>query len=312
MDGRLTAFALARGGVFTSREAAALGVDETGLRRARASGGVVRVRRDAYVLGSLWAPAGPEQRLALRTRAVLRTRGTDVASHQSALALHGLPLVDLPLDVVDVIADVRRTRSAKGLRMHPRTGTGEVVADGYRCVPVAIALAQVVVTSGVRAGLVPVDAALHSGLTSREDVGAALADLAAGPARARRAETVLAGCSALSESPGETLTRLFLVDAGFEVRAQVPVADEDGAVGRVDLLVGGRVVVEFDGVVKYGGAGGREALVAEKRREDRLRALGYAVVRVTWSDLARPELVVARVRRAMAGLSRRGGAVGAS
>ncbi|QKE83976.1 type IV toxin-antitoxin system AbiEi family antitoxin domain-containing protein [Arthrobacter sp. NEB 688] len=312
MDGRLTAFALARGGVFTSAEAISLGVEETALRRARASGAVVRVRRDAYVLGGCWEDAVPEQRLALRTRAVLRTRGTDVASHQSALALHGLPLVDLPLDVVDVLGASRRTRSAGGLRIHPRDGASHVVADGYRCVPVAHALAQVVVRSGVQAGLVPVDAALHAGRVSREELGAALAAVARRPAQQLRAESVTARCSALSESPGETLARLFLVDAGFEVRAQVPVTDEDGLVGRVDLLVEGRVVVEFDGALKYGGAQGREALVAEKRREDRLRAVGYAVVRVTWADLAHPERVVARVRRALAGLSASGVATAVS
>ena len=57
------------------------------------------------------------------------------------------------------------------------------------------------------------------------------------------------------------------------------------------------MLVEFDGLMKYGGP---EDLVAEKRREDRLRGLGYTVVRVTWSDLRHPERVVAEVRRAVA------------
>lgn len=43
--------------------------------------------------------------------------------------------------------------------------------------------------------------------------------------------------------------------------------------------------------MKYAGADGRGALVSEKRREDALRALGYRVVRLTWSDLRRPERV---------------------
>ncbi|MBM6400790.1 type IV toxin-antitoxin system AbiEi family antitoxin domain-containing protein [Phycicoccus sonneratiae] len=312
MDGRLTAFALGRGAVFTSGEAGVLGVDETTLRRGRRSGELVRVRRDAYVLGEAWDAAGPEERLALRTRAVLRTRRGDVASHRSAPALHGLPLVGVPLDVVDVLADVERTRTAGGLRMHPRATADHVVADGYRCVPLAVALAQVTLRSGVRAALVPVDAALHEGRVSREEVGEVLLGLARRPMQQQRAQSVLARCSALSESPGESLTRLFLVDAGFEVRAQVPIADEVGLVARVDLLVGERVVVEFDVAVKYAGADGRGALVAEKRREDRLRALGYVVVRVTWADLDHPERVVVRIRRAMAGLSAPGGVVSAS
>jgi very-short-patch-repair endonuclease len=59
------------------------------------------------------------------------------------------------------------------------------------------------------------------------------------------------------------------------------------------LLPALRVVVEFDGAVKYQGADGRNALIREKRREDALRALGYRVVRLTWSELRRPERVLA-------------------
>jgi very-short-patch-repair endonuclease len=67
---------------------------------------------------------------------------------------------------------------------------------------------------------------------------------------------------------------------------------------RADLVVDGtRVLVEFDGLVKYGSS---DDLIAEKRREDRLRALGFIVVRVTWADLRRPDHIVAEVRRAVA------------
>jgi hypothetical protein len=45
--------------------------------------------------------------------------------------------------------------------------------------------------------------------------------------------------------------------------------------------------------VKYARFDGRNALMREKRREDALRALGYRVVRLTWSDLRRPERVLA-------------------
>lgn len=74
---------------------------------------------------------------------------------------------------------------------------------------------------------------------------------------------------------------------------QVDIHGRTGAfIARVDFLFrAARVVVEFDGAVKYAGADGRDALVREKRREDALRALGYRVVRLTWADLRRPERV---------------------
>ena len=40
-------------------------------------------------------------------------------------------------------------------------------------------------------------------------------------------------------------------------------------------------------------------MIAEKRREDRLRDLGFTVVRFAWSDLRDPAAMVAQVRRAM-------------
>jgi very-short-patch-repair endonuclease len=71
-------------------------------------------------------------------------------------------------------------------------------------------------------------------------------------------------------------------------------------VARVDFLVGDRVVVEFDGRVKYGMDGRpEEALWAEKQREDRLRELGLVVVRIVWADLQRPEVIVQRVLAAL-------------
>lgn len=58
-------------------------------------------------------------------------------------------------------------------------------------------------------------------------------------------------------------------------------------------------IVEFDGKVKYRGDDGT-ALFDEKRREDRLRSLGYIVVRIIWADLETRGAAVAKVRRAMA------------
>ena len=314
MDERLTQVARARGGVFTSSMAAALDVDDTALTRLRRSGELVRVRRDAYVLGETWSGATPEQRLTLRTRAVLATRPRDVASHQAALALHRLPLHGVDLDTVDVMAAVSRVRLAAGLRTHRRPADlDHVVADGYRCVGIGLAVAQVLLRSGLVAAMVPLDAALHDGRSTLDDVSAALGRVC-GSARLRaRGDSLLARVDPACESVGETRTRLLLQDFGLDVRSQVEVRDDLGdLVGRVDFLVGERVVVEFDGAVKYEGPEGRSALIAEKRREDALRSLGFVVVRVTWADLAEPARVMARIRRAVTQLSARDAGLPAS
>ncbi len=103
-----------------------------------------------------------------------------------------------------------------------------------------------------------------------------------------------------SESVGESRLRVILRLAEIDVVPQSLIRDEAGrVVARVDFLVdGSNLVIEFDGLVKYTD-GGVEALVAEKRREDRLRSLGYVVFRVTWAELARPEVLLARIRQAL-------------
>ena len=324
----LADLAAAHGG-FTRADAARVGVDLPALRRLVASGDVLRLRRDCYVPALSWAGLEFDQhRLALRTRAQLATRPGDVASHQSALVLHDLPIHGVASDVVDLVADVSRVRKEGALRLHsaavvagrfgrevPVTeGTGplatvplatgqlatvpSVTVGGLRTVPVAVAVAQVCARSGLLAALVPLDAALHRRLVALDDVAEALAVLPrAAPVRSER---LLRLADPLSESPGESLTHELLDRGGHTWRSQVSIYDREGQfVARVDALVD-RVVIEFDGAVKYAGADGRDALVAEKQREDRLRALGYAVVRLTWSDLTRPTAFFNRLERALA------------
>ncbi|NUS01547.1 MAG: hypothetical protein HOV97_03175 [Nonomuraea sp.] len=95
------------------------------------------------------------------------------------------------------------------------------------------------------------------------------------------------------ESPGETRTAYVLRCLGLDLDPQVEVVAE-GRRYRADFRVRGtRVLVEFDGAVKYVD---RAALFEEKQREDALRRAGWIIVRVVWSDLSDP----ARLRRRLA------------
>lgn len=297
----------ARGGTFTAADAERVGMHEHDLVRLCRVGSIVRIRRGAYVLAESLQDVSPERGLAVRTRAVMATRPDSVASHQAALAMHGLPLYGLPLHVVDVLGDVNRVRLESRVRMHPRVRVPETVeVDGMDCVPVAVAVAQVTLRHGLLAGLVPADAALHRGMCTMETIAGALGDRARTTRAKATAKQLLAHTDPVCESPGETRTRLLLrdLDLGEDVRSQVSLYDGDGDfVARVDFLVGERVVVEFDGLVKYAAGGGREAVIDEKRREDAIRALGYLVVRLTWADLERPGRVGALVRRALVAAS---------
>lgn len=223
----------------------------------------------------------------------------------SAVVLHRLPLFGTDSETVDLAAQVSRVRRVKGLRLHPPAATDAVVvADGYLTQGMAAAMLTLTRHCGVVTGLVALDAALHGGRIDLGQVSEAMG-LVAPRTRPATWDRLVAEADPLCESPGETRTRVLLRDLGIaDVRSQVDIVDGGRLVARVDFLVQERVIIEFDGAVKYGGDGGRAALIAEKRREDDLRRLGYVIVRLTWADLGQPGRVGQLVRQALAQAAR--------
>jgi hypothetical protein len=142
---------------------------------------------------------------------------------------------------------------------------------------------------------------LRTGIVTREDLSGALGQARLGPG-ADLARATVERADGLSESVGESRARVLFSALGLpQPELQVILHDADGLAGRVDFLFREqRTIVEFDGLAKYDGPGGHQALAREKRREDRLRAMGYEVVRLVWSDLADPQRVWRLIRAAFA------------
>ena len=286
--------------VFTTADARAVGVTPHQLVQ------MVRCGELDHPARGLYAVASPEpldvtaahRRLAM---GVCRLYPDAVLSHHSAVVAHGLPTFDLPLERVLAARPVSVERLAQRWVFRP-------TPDWLHGVPTPLGTATDVpqtlvlhaLEHGAVAGLVALDRALHDGAVEMSQVEA-MGALVAGWPRSHRVLTMLAYADGRSESVGESRLRVHLGMAGLDVEPQVVIRDEVGdVVARVDLAVRGtRVLIEFDGLVKYR-EGGSEALIAEKRREDELRRLGYVVVRFTWADLYRPERIVARVRAAVA------------
>ena len=218
--------------------------------------------------------------------------------------VHGLPLLNITADVVHLtLTGPGFPRTLRGLRVHPELPNSVArQRDGDRVVHPAMAIVQSAALAGITAGVAAADAALYAGQVTRNDLEVALRVARLGPGRAdARAAVDLA--DGLAESPGESWARVLFVSLGLPtVEPQVVIRDERGRfVGRVDFLFRAqRTIVEFDGLIKYGGADGRQALIDEKRREDALRSLGYKVVRLTWRDLHDPALVERLIRAAFA------------
>jgi hypothetical protein len=291
------------------RDAVREGWSDDELSRLVRTGELGRLRRGAYVHGTLPVDAAARHHLLIRVTLAGLHRPA-VVSHQSAAVLLGLPLWDVPLDRVHV---TRRPRAwndtGRVLCCHvARLRDDEVVEiDGVQVTdPVRTAL-DLARALPHEAAVVVLDAALRLGLIAHDELRARLFDIA-GASGSRSAARAVVFADGRSESVGESRSRVILhrwklgpSALQFEVRSA-----EGGLIGRTDFAwEEHRLVGEFDGRVKYGrllqpGQDAGDAVFREKRREDEIRDAGWGVVRWTWSDLHRPDRFAARVRRRMA------------
>lgn len=302
VDTRIATIMSGFGGIASSSGLQARGVDPREITRAIRAGDLVRVRRNALVDGTLWGAAKPWERHALRARAVaasLPPGSPVVLTHHSALALWEISLHGVDDRVHLTTTDGRRGRNDARVTFHrpvPAPFVGR--HRGLAVVSPAAACIQVAAAAGGEAGLVSADSALHDGRCTAEELEFALTSL--GVARTSRSpRRVVALADARIESAAESRARWAFHLAGIaQPTPQVVVRDErDRFVARVDFLIERYgVVIEVDGMGKYTDI---RDVRAEKAREDRLRELGYEVVRLTWAELAHPDTVLRTVLAAV-------------
>ncbi len=295
-------------GLVRRSQAIADGWTDAELRARVRVGDLTRVRRGGYAYGVDVDGLVAEARHRLAVTLSRPALPAGVVSHVSAAAMWNLPLVGADLRRVHVTL-LKTTRTGRiGPERHDHiaelTSDDVTEVDGISVTTVARTLVDVARSGSASTAVVAADAALERGLVMPASVRKAL-DSAKGWPGINRARRALALADGRSESPGETLTRLTLRTVA-PLDLQVDIADEVGRfVGRVDLAIKeAALLVEFDGRQKYTshrhpGQSLDDAVLAEKRREDQLRDLGYGLVRVVWSDLRTPEAVADIVRRAV-------------
>jgi hypothetical protein len=298
-------------GLFLRRDALAAGLTDLMLRRAVKAGELVRVRHGAYVPGPVWRTLDARGRHLVKVRAVLRTHGTRVAaSHHSAVAAWGMDQWRVPLAKVHVT----RTDHGSGRQFDDLTHHQALVSDsdvtevdGIRATrPVRAALESATLLE-LEQALVVVCSGLRMKLFDRAELERCRASMEAWP-NSLGLELVCRLADERFGSVGEVRTFLCLWRAALPKPVpQFSVYDGDELVGTVDFAwpeLG--LILEFDGKVKYEkylrpGESPADAVVREKRREDRIRELtGWTVIRICWDDLADPERFIARIRRVMA------------
>lgn len=277
------------------------GGSDAELRRAVRRGTLLRPLRGGYV---------PPDRVVARD-AFYAYREADkllVASH-SALAVlpRGSALCDetaaflwcglWPPDGEPRVLVPAPARCSRRPHTHIREGTlgadDVAVIDGLRVTGGTRTALDLACRARRGAALAALDALLRAGATSPAELLTALE----GRARGRgvcQARALVPLADGRAESPGESIIRLALLDAGLgPVELQVPVC---GGRYRVDILVRRRVIVEFEGSHHDR----PDTQWADRRRFNALAALpAVLVLRYTSADLGRLGAVVTDVRRAL-------------
>lgn len=279
---------------------------------AHRDGHLVRLRKGIYIPESTWSSLGPDEQYRSRIDAAsLALRKDACFSHHSAALLWGLPIVSpWPPDIHTLSIGDRGGRSAPGIIRHTTDRTVQpMLRHGLRVTDPARTVVDLARIARLDDAVAVADAALRLQLTSAEELRS-LVDVLAGRRGGRQARFTIGFANPLAANGGESKMRVVLVQLGFPApELQHRFTDADGLIGIVDAVWREkRIILELDGRQKYvreeytQGRDVVDIVLAEKHREDRLRALGYTVVRATWDDLTHPARLAAKLERA--GLTR--------
>ncbi|MFH5878499.1 hypothetical protein [Arthrobacter sp. NA-172] len=272
-------------------------------RRAKA-GTLHRVRQGVYVDGVAWAELKPWEQYRVRVNAAAETAEARlIFGRHSAASVWGIPTIGVhhPVQAVTLTNDGGRSRAGiarhyadpDGLKVYRREGL--LVTDRVRTVLDLAAFTPFIES------VAPVDHVLKTDRKRRLPPVTKEALLAGAEgnytaAAIRRIQAAVDFADPLSGSPGESYSRALMRTMGFETPVlQQEFRDAAGLVGYSDFYwKDANVAGEFDGIDKYlkpeylKGRTAAQAVVDEKRREDRIRATGCGVVRWVWSELMSP------------------------
>ena len=294
----LDVLALRQHGLFTGRQALAIGLTSKEIEGGARSGQWPRIHRGVYrVRGA------PRTQLQSLLAAVLAAGPGAMASHRGAAWLWGL---------------TKEPRLEVGGHRHHRPATGSVVYHRLsgearpvlrRAVPCTDPLLTVVHLAGLGNEsllLASLDRGIASGLFSAAAVGAELG---------RRSGKGVAGVRALRgviarrlEAEGERTSDLESAMDRLIVSHGLPVPERQYQLGgtryRLDYAwPAARLVVEVDG---YSDHSSLDVFRYDRERQNALVLAGWTVLRFTWADVRdRPRHVADQIRRALgdAGLS---------
>jgi hypothetical protein len=300
-----------------SRDRVLHGLSANDLAKGVRSGALVRVRHGVYIDGPAWRGLKPSEQYRMRVQAAAETfeKPTIFARHSSASAW-GIPTIgNHPVRALTLKNDGGRSRAGVSRHFAARAGLRVVRLEGLLVTDRIRTVLDLAAFSPFIEAIVPLDHVLRPDpdrrlpAITKAELEAGIGDIYSAAA-ARRIRAAIAFADPGSGSAGESWSRALIHVAGFDPPVlQQRFTDAAGLVGYSDFYWKQyRVVGEFDGEEKYvkdaylKGLTPSQAVVAEKNRENRIRALGITVVRWDWAELASGTL---QRKLAAAGVARR-------
>ena len=238
------------GGIASSASLIGAGASADRIERAARSGEIVRVRRGWYCLRDC------------RSELVQAVACGGALSCVSALRLQGTWTIDAALVHV---------RVPRGTRIHRRPGVRIHWSDerlsGFPLDAPAAAVAQLIRCLDTRATIVALDSAVNRRLITASEMERICSVSPRGQRLSRLVDP-------RSESGLETIARLALRQRNIRVSSQVTIP----GVGRVDLLIGDRLILELDGE-------GFHDFETDRQRDRAAIVSGYEVLRASYRQV---------------------------
>lgn len=306
-------------------ELSRIGADDRAYRAAHQRGRLVRVHPGAYVDAAKWNSLGATEHYRRRVlAATLSSRTHPTLSHESAAVLWNVPLVGSTPKFVHVLATRAAGSRTEGAFRRHATAFGAIDVEEYngvRLTGFVRTLVDFVISAPFLSAVVALDWALAPSTAARpkpvttiDEILACADRLQIGPGRSKLMRA-LEFATPLSGSVGESVSRVRFFELGFpEPALQKEFRDSRGRIGWVDFwwpdlnLMG-----EFDGKAKYireeftKGLSAADVVIAEKDRENRLRATGRGMTRWDWEVAWDPAKLFEHLTAAGLPSTRRGG-----
>ena len=289
----------------------ARGLSHNQVRTLVRSGQMIHLRRGAYLLGPLDPdeddPGGYLAHRQLIDATIPQLDPGAVLCHGSAAVMHGLPIWRHSITLVHVMRDGNSGGERRAFVHVHKTPLGDdeiTLIDGVAVTSLARTIADLGRAAPLMESVPMGDQALRLG-AERADLRRVLRSMRRWPG-VRNARTMVDFLDARSESPGESASRVRMIQDGIPMpQLQREIFDEDGVfVARVDFAWDEhRTVGEFDGEVKYGallrpGQSAADVRKAQDGREAAIRRAGWEVARWGWPQLGETGEIASRIRQA--------------